>query len=163
MTAANVRSAARNIYEGKRSNLATTRPDELSLLDRIYRKVVLGQNSYFFLVEASLVDNPGIVELFTAKLIHRTSATWFDPASLLSYVYYMVDYGTSIELLRKAGARAWDDLTHGTMGVTSVEFFRPRANPTLLDLVLDKLVGSFAEARLDADPASLIVDLEMIE
>jgi hypothetical protein len=75
----------------------------------------------------------------------------------------MVDYGTSIELLRKAGARAWDDLTHGTMGLTSVEFFTPSANPSLLDLVLDKLVGSFAEARLDADPASLIVDLEMIE
>jgi hypothetical protein len=163
MTAANVRSAAYNVYQSKRSNLASTRPDELKLLDRIYRKVVLGQNSYFFLVETSLVENPEIVELFTSKLIHRTSATWLDPSSLVSYIYYMVDYGTSIELLRKAGARAWDDLTHGTMGLTSVEFFTPSANPSLLDLVLDKLVGSFAEARLDADPASLIVDLEMIE
>jgi hypothetical protein len=142
--------------------LASTRPDELSLLDRIYRKVVLGQNSYFFLVEASLSENPKIVELFTSKLIHKTSATWLDPESLVSYVYYMVDYGTSIELLRKAGARAWDDLTHGTMGLTSVEFLTPSANPSLLDLVLNKLVDSFAEARLDADPASLIVDLEMI-
>ena len=163
MTVANVRSAAFNVYEGKRSNLASTRPDELSLLDRIYRKVVLGQNSYFFLVEASLAENPRIVELFTSKLIHKTSATWLDPASLVSYVYYMVDYGTSIELLRKAGARAWDDLTHGTMGLTSVEFLTPSANPSLLDLVLNNLVDSFAEARLDAEPASLIVDLEMIE
>jgi len=163
MTAANVRSAAFNVYEGKRSNLASTRPDELELLDRIYRKVVLGQNSYFFLVEASLVEHPKIVELFTAKLIHRTSATWLDPVSLVSYVYYMVDYGTSIELLRQAGAKAWDDLTHGTMGLTSAGFFAPSANPSLLDLVLDKLVGSFTEARFDAEPASLIVDLEMIE
>jgi Cdc6-like AAA superfamily ATPase len=163
MTAANVRSAANNVYEGKRSNLASTRPDELNLLDRIYRKVVLGQNSYFFLIETSLVENPKIVDLFAAKLIHRTSATWLDPSSLVSYVYYMVDYGTSIELLRKAGAKAWDDLTHGTMGLTSVKFFTPSANPSLLDLVLDKLVGSFAEARLDAEPASLIVDLVMIE
>ena len=162
MTVANVRSAAHNVYEGKRSNLASTRPDELDLLDRIYRKVVLGQNSYFFLIETSLVENPKIVELFTAKLIHRTSATWLDPSSLISYVYYMVDYGTSIELLRKAGARAWDDLTHGTMGLTSVESVASSVNPSLLDLVLDKLVGSFAEARLDAEPANLIVDLEMI-
>jgi Cdc6-like AAA superfamily ATPase len=163
MTAANVRSAAFNVYESKRSNLKSTRPDELTLLDRIYRKVVLGQHSYFFLIETSLVENPKIVELFTSKLIHKTSATWLDTASLVSYVYYMVDYGTSIELLRKAGARAWDDLTHGTMGRTSVDFFAPSANPSLLDLVLDKLVGSFAEARFDADPESLIVDLEMIE
>ena len=162
MTVANVRSAAHNVYEGKRSNLASTRPDELDLLDRIYRKVVLGQNSYFFLIETPLAENPKIVELFTAKLIHRTSATWLDPASLISYVYYMVDYGTSIELLRKAGARAWDDLTHGTMGLASAELVTPGVNPSLLDLVLDKLVGSFAEARLDADPATLIVDLEMI-
>lgn len=163
MSAAHVRSAARNVYEGKRSNLASTRPDELRLLDRIYRKVVLGQHSYFFLIEASLADHPRIVELFTAKLIHRTAATWLDPSSLISYAYYMVDYGTSIELLRKVGAKAWDELTHGTMGFMSVEFFKPSTNHTLLDLVLDKLVGSFAEARLDAEPAKLIVDLEMIE
>jgi len=163
MTAANVRSAARNVYEGKRSNLASTRPDELDLLDRIYRKVVLGQKSYFFLVETSLVENPRIVELFTAKLIHRTSATWLNPSSLVSYVYYMIDYGTSIELLRKAGARAWDDLTHGTTGLMTVEFFAPSTNPNLLDLVLDNLVGSFAEARLDAEPGNLVVDLEMIK
>jgi len=163
MTAAHVRSAARNVYESKRTNLASTRPDELNLLDRIYRKVVLGQNSYFFLIEASLAENPGIVELFTAKLVHRTSATWLDPASLVSYMYYMIDYGTSIELLRKAGARAWDDLTHGTMGLTSVEFFTPNTNPSLLDLVLEELIASFAGARLDAEPEALIVDLEMIE
>lgn len=163
MTATHVRSAARNVYEGKRSNLASTRPDELRLLDRIYRKVVLGQDSYFFLIEASLTENPRIVELFTSKLIHRTSATWLDPSSLISYVYYMVDYGTSIELLRKVGAKAWDDLTHGTMGFMSVEFLGPGANSGLLDLVLENLVGSFAEARFDAEPGSLIVDLEMIE
>jgi hypothetical protein len=162
MTVANVRSAARNVYESKRSNLASTRPDELSLLDRIYRKVVLGQNSYFFLLDAAAVDDPRIVELFTAKLIHRTSATWLDPSTLLPYVYYMVDYGTSIELLRKVGAKAWDDLTHGTMGLMSVEFFTPAAAPSLLDLVLDKLVTSYAEARLDAEPEALIVDLDSI-
>jgi hypothetical protein len=162
MTIANVRSAARNVYESKRSNLASTRPDELSLLDRIYRKVVLGQNSYFFLLDGAAVDDPRIVELFTAKLVHRTSATWLDPSSLISYVYYMVDYGTSIELLRKVGAKAWDDLTHGTMGLMSVEFFTPAASPSLLDLVLEKLVTSFAEARLDAEPEALIVDLDSI-
>jgi len=162
MTVANVRSAARNIYEGKRSNLASTRPEELRLLDRIYRKVVLGQRSYFFLIEESLVENPRILELFTARLVHRTSATWLNPSSLISYVYYMVDYGTSIELLRRAGARAWDELTHGTMGVTSPEFFAPSPNPSLLDLVLDELVGSFGQTRLDVEPANLIVDLNLI-
>jgi Cdc6-like AAA superfamily ATPase len=163
MTVANVRSAARNVYEGKRSNLAGTRSDELRLLDRIYRKVVIGQSSYFFLLEASLVDHPRIMELFTARLIHRTSATWLDPSALKSYVYYMVDYGTSIELLRKTGAKAWDDLTHGTMGLTSAEFFTPTASSGLLNLVLEELVASFAQARFDAEPANLIVDEELIE
>jgi len=162
MSVAHVRAAARNVYEGKRSNLANTRPDALSLLDRIYRKVVLGQNSYFFLVEESLVQSPRIIELFTAKLIHRTPATWLDPLTLASYIYYMVDYGTSIELLRTMGAKAWDELTHGTAGLVSVEFFNSSRSP-LLDMVLENLVASFDEARLDADPAELIVDREMIE
>jgi hypothetical protein len=162
MTFANVRTAARNVYESKRANLASTRPDELALLDRIYRKVVLGQNSYFFLIEASAVDDPRIVELFTAKLIHRTSATWLEPSALVSYVYFMVDYGTSIELLRSVGAKAWDEMTHGTMGLMSVEFFTPGANAGLIDLVLDKLVASVAEARLDVEPEVLIVDLNSI-
>ncbi len=161
MTVAHIRTAARNLYENKRSNLADTKPDELNLLDRIYRQVVLGQSSYFFLIESSLVNDSRIVELFTTKLIHRTSATWLDPSTLISYVYYMVDYGTSIELLRTVGARAWDDLTHGTVGVISVEFFTPSTSP-LFDLVLDKLVSSFAEARLDVSPAELIVDLNSI-
>jgi Cdc6-like AAA superfamily ATPase len=162
MTVANVRSAARNIYFGKRSNLASTRPDALSLLDRIYRKVVLGQNSYFFLVDASLVESPKIVELFTSKLIHRTSATWLDPSGLISYVYYMIDYGTSIELLRKMGAKAWDELTHGTAGLMSVEFVASSRSP-LLDELLESLVASFDEARLDAEPTALIVGLDIIE
>jgi Cdc6-like AAA superfamily ATPase len=163
MTVANVRSAARNVYEGKRSNLAGARPDELRLLDRIYRKVVIGQSSYFFLLEASLVGHPRIMELFTARLIHRTSATWLDSSSLKSYVYYMVDYGTSIELLRKVGAKAWDDLTHGTKGLISTEFFSPTASSGLLNLVLEELVTSFAQARFDAEPGNLIVDEELIE
>jgi Cdc6-like AAA superfamily ATPase len=162
MTVANVRSAARNVYEGKRSNLAGARSGELRLLDRIYRKVVIGQSSYFFLLEASLADDRRIMELFTAKLIHRTSATWLDPSGLKPYVYYMVDYGTSIELLRKAGEKAWDDLTHGAMGLASAEFFTPTASSGLLNLVLEKLVSSFAQASFDADPASLIVDQEFI-
>jgi hypothetical protein len=29
--------------------------------------------------------------------------------------------------------------------------------------MLDNLVGSFAEARLDAEPGNLVVDLEMIK
>jgi Cdc6-like AAA superfamily ATPase len=163
MTVANVRTAARNVYEGKRSNLAGTRSGELRLLDRIYRKAVIGQSSYFFLLEASLVDNPKIMELFTARLIHRTSATWLDPSSLKSYVYYMVDYGTSIELLRKAGAKAWDDLTHGTMALISAEYFTPTASSGLLNLVLEELVASFAQARFDADPAKLIIGKELID
>jgi len=162
MTVAHIRAAARNLYESKRSNLADTKPEELNLLDRIYRKVVLGQSSYFFLVETSRVNDPRIVELFTTKLVHRTPAIWLDPSTLISYVYYMVDYGTSIELLRTVGARAWDDLTHGTMGVISVEFFTPSTKSSLLDLVLDKLVSSFAEARLDVNPEALIVDLNSI-
>jgi Cdc6-like AAA superfamily ATPase len=163
MTVANVRSAARNVYEGKRSNLAGTRPDELRLLDRIYRKVVIGQSSYFFLLEAPLADNPKIMELYTAKLIHRTSATWLDPTSLKSYIYYMVDYGTSIELLRKAGAKAWGDLAHSTMGNAPVEFFQPAASSGLLDLVMEKLVASFAKASFEAEPTDLIVDEKLIE
>ena len=159
MTVANVRTAARNVYESKRSNLASTHPDALRLLDRIYRQVVLGQRSYFFLIEASQADDPLIVELFTAKLIHRTSATWLEPSALITYLYYMIDYGTSIELLRRVGARAWDDLTHSKTGLMSVEFFTPAASPSLLDLVLDKLVASFGEARLDAEPSALIVGL----
>jgi Cdc6-like AAA superfamily ATPase len=162
MTVANVRSAALNVYVGKRSNLASTRPDELNLLDRIYRKVVLGQNSYFFLVEAPLVEHPKIVELFTAKLIHRTSATWFDPVSQSSYVYYMVDYGTSIELLRKLGTKAWEELTHGTPEFMSVEFLTS-ANPPLLDFMLDQMFTTFTEGRLDAEPGGLIVDAEVIQ
>jgi hypothetical protein len=163
MTVANVRSAARNVYEGKRSNLAGARSGELRLLDRIYRKVVIGQSSYFFLLEVLLAGNPKIMELYTAKLIHRTSATWLDPTSLKSYVYYMVDYGTSIELLRKAGAKAWDDLAHSTMGYTSVEFLPPAASSGLLNLVMEKLVASFAKASLDVEPANLIVDEELIK
>jgi Cdc6-like AAA superfamily ATPase len=163
MTVANVRSAARNVYEGKRSNLAGARSGELRLLDRIYRKVVIGQSSYFFLLDVLLADNPKIMELYTAKLIHRTSATWLDPTSLKSYVYYMVDYGTSIELLRKAGAKAWDDLAHSTMGYTSVEFLPPAASSGLLNLVMEKLVASFAKASLDVEPANLIVDEELIK
>ena len=112
MTVAHVRAAALNIYDGKRSNLASTRPDGLELLDRIYRKVVLKERTYFFLIESSLVDHPRIVELFTAKLIHKTPATWLDPDSFVSYVYYMIDYGTSIEFLRKAGTEAWDTIIH---------------------------------------------------
>ena len=162
MTVANVRSAARNVYEGKRSNLAGTRSEELRLLDRIYRKVVIGQSSYFFLLEAPLADDPKIMELYTAKLIHRTSATWLDPTSVKSYVYYMVDYGTSIELLRKAGAKAWDDLAHNAIGHTAVEFFPPTASSGLLDLVMEKLVASFAKATFEAKPTDLIVDEELI-
>ena len=163
MTVANVRSAARNVYEGKRSNLAGTRPDELRLLDRIYRKVVIGQSSYFFLLEGALAGNPKIMELYTAKLIHRTSATWLEPDSFKSYVYYMVDYGTSIELLRKAGAKAWDDLAHNAIGHTAAEFFPPTASSGLLDLVMEKLVASFAKASFEAQPADLVVDEELIE
>jgi hypothetical protein len=48
------------------------------------------------------------------------------------------------------------------MGLASAGFSAPSVNPSLLDLVLDKLVGSFTEARFDADPSTLIVDLEMI-
>jgi Cdc6-like AAA superfamily ATPase len=162
LTAGNVRSAALTIYEGKRSNLASSRPDDLDLLDRIYRKVVIGQRSYFFLVESSLADNSRIVELFTAKLIHRTSATWLDPSSFVSYTYYMIDYGSSIELLRQAGAKAWDDLTHRTTGFRPVEFFTPATHPKMLELVLDELVSSFAGGRLDPDPESLIIDRNMI-
>jgi hypothetical protein len=38
----------------------------------------------------------------------------------------------------------------------------PAASHSLLDLVLDKLVTSSAEARLDAEPEALIVDLDSI-
>ena len=76
---------------------------ELRLLERIYNKVFIGQQSYFFLIEASLVEDERIIELFTAKLIHKTPATWLDPDSFVSYVYYMVDYGITIEVLRQAG------------------------------------------------------------
>jgi hypothetical protein len=48
------------------------------------------------------------------------------------------------------------------MGLASAGLPEASPNPSLLDLVLDKLVGSFTEARFDAEPASLIVDLEMI-
>ena len=162
MTVANVRTAARMLYESKRSNLASTRPDELALLDRIYRKVVLGHDSYFFLIEASAVDDPRIVELFTAKLIHRTSATWFDRSTLASYVYFMVDYGTSIELLRRIGAKAWDELMHGTEALMPAEFFTPGPSSGLMDLVLDELAATAAEARLDVEPEALIVDLDSV-
>jgi len=163
MTVAHVRSAARNIYEGKRSNLASSKPDELRLLDRIYRKVVIGQKSYFFLVEASLVEHTGIVELFTAKLIHRTPATWLDPDTFVSYIYYMVDYGTSIEILRQAGVKAWDNFAHATVSFKVIRWLRPKITAEIMEQALDTLVNSFAPSRLDAEPRGLIVDLRMIE
>ncbi len=48
---------------------------------------------------------------------------------------------------------------HGTMGLMSVEFFTPGTNPGLLDLALDKLITSYADTRLDAEPEALIMDL----
>lgn len=47
----------------------------------------------------------------------------------------------------------------GFMGLMSVEFFTPSTNPGLLDPVLDKLITSYADTRLDAEPEVLIVDL----
>jgi Cdc6-like AAA superfamily ATPase len=165
MAVAHVRSAALNIYEGKRSNLATSKPGELLLLDRIYRKVVIGQKTYFFLVEASLVEHDKIVELFTSRLIHRTPATWLDPDSMVSYVYYMIDYGTSIELLRQAGVKVWDKLTRGSRKIVVIKWLDIKLdlNDEYMKKALDNLVITFEATRLDADPHSLIIDLEMIE
>jgi hypothetical protein len=47
----------------------------------------------------------------------------------------------------------------GFMGLMSVEFFTPSTNPGLLDLMLDKLITSYADTRLDAGPQVLIMDL----
>jgi hypothetical protein len=47
----------------------------------------------------------------------------------------------------------------GFMGLMSVEFFTPSTNPRLLDVVLDKLITSYADTRLDAEPEVLIIDL----
>ena len=41
----------------------------------------------------------------------------------------------------------------------SVEFFTPSTNPRLLDVVLDKLITSYTDTRLDAEPEVLIIDL----
>jgi hypothetical protein len=42
----------------------------------------------------------------------------------------------------------------GFMGLMSVEFFTPSTNPGLLDLMLDNLITSYADTRLDAEPES---------
>ena len=47
----------------------------------------------------------------------------------------------------------------GFMGLRSVEFFAPSTNSGPLDLVLDKLITSYADTRLDAEPQVLIMDL----
>jgi hypothetical protein len=47
----------------------------------------------------------------------------------------------------------------GFMGLMSVEFFTPSTNPGLLDLMLEKLITSYADTRLDAEPEVLIMDL----
>ena len=164
MAVAHIRSAAHNIYEGKRSNLATSKPGELLLLDRIYRKVVIRQHTYFFLVEASLVEHDKIIELFTSRLIHKMPATWLDPDSWVSYVYYMIDYGISIELLRHVGAETWEKFAHGVKKITIFKWLTiDLTSDEYLQKALDSLVSSFEMARPDADPHSLVIDLEMIE
>lgn len=45
------------------------------------------------------------------------------------------------------------------MGLRSVEFLAPSTNSGPLDLVLDKLITSYADTRLDAEPQVLIMDL----
>lgn len=162
MTVAHVRSAARDVYEDKRSNLSGR--DVLPLLDRIYQKVVVGQRTYFFLVASPLVSHPSIVELFTARLIHKTPAKWIDPASGASYVYFMIDYGTNVDRLRQAGTRAWEELTRRTNAFTPHRFLAlPKTNQAALQGLLDRLDESREETRLDSEPNELIIDADMIE
>jgi len=47
----------------------------------------------------------------------------------------------------------------GFMALMSVEFFTPSTNPGPLDVVLDKLITSYADTRLDAEAQVLIMDL----
>ena len=60
-----------------------------------------------------------------------------------------------------AGLARWRFLPSaaGFMGLMSVEFFTPSTNPGLLDLMPEKLITSYADTRLDAEPEVLIMDL----
>lgn len=161
ITTAHVRAAALKAFESKRTNLAASRKEALAALNVIYRDIVGDQKSYLFLLDAADAADPRIVELYTAKLIHRFPANWQDPEEHRTFVYYQVDYATLIGGLKDT----FDKLFSGLPKILTsrpfgIRLFGSYSSLFSFDSALERyFVPTNSEER---DPAKLIVDVSTL-
>jgi hypothetical protein len=164
-----VRMAAREVYSGKRHGFGDTSAVVLAL-DSIYQRVVVEEESYFFLVDRVLADHAKIMALFMAKLIHRMPATYYNPNDHKRYRYYQIDYGAYVDLLdyqarlrgRAARLKFVNALKDYPIAPWTKRLERPVQQLTELYARAEALTKPRA-GRLDRDPARLIIDQTLIE
>jgi hypothetical protein len=159
-----VRLATKVLYEGKRNSFRGHTQTPLDLLDQIYKSVVAQKESYFFLVQESLVEDRELSMLFMEKLVHRVPLTYYANETHTSYAYFQIDYGTSVDLLmsrsESRNGRSISNmldqfnLTNWTGNYVALSFATE---------IAESFAGLYRASRapggrLDIDPKELIVD-----
>lgn len=100
---AHIREASLKLRESKMKSFDANSP-EIKILDRIYKTIIAKNNIYFFLLKEENSRNSIIQMLWARRLIHRMPAKYYDSETFTRYIYYMMDYGECVDLLR---ARAY--------------------------------------------------------
>lgn len=151
-----VRQAARANYKGKRQNLSTEKKsDDLLLLDKIYRKVVISNQTLYFLVHENASEDVNLLNLYRFKLVHRLPLIWFNQETMESFQFFQLDYGTATEIIQNVSTDVLKRITRKLKEFRIFDFL-------VRDKNLEQRFDQIAQAFIDSLPPSSEVDEQSV-
>jgi hypothetical protein len=91
-----IRLGAQGAYDGKRASFGKRATPQLQLLDSIYKRIYVEKNAYRFLLSEEDAEDDRVQTLYMERLVHRLPGTYYYPRNDRTYLYFQLDYGTTI-------------------------------------------------------------------
>ena len=163
-----IRDTAAKLFETKRKSFPRE-AKELTLLNKIYRQIIAKNKTYFFLLPEDPLRSE-IEMLWTERLIHKIPAKYYDRETDITYIYYQIDYGKCVNLLKELAreqGRAKGEKALG-VGITGaiVDFMPGRwtklltkTMPTIMGLIQTrKALAEEPAGNIAPNPQDIMVD-----